>query len=147
MRRFLTYNGYEVLVSDRDWAAVRKHRWHFYDRYVEATIDGKTVKLSRFILNAPSNKFVDHRNGDRLDNRRCNLRFCTRSQNQWNRKRNVNSTSGHKGVSEIKSGNFRARVQVKGKRFHLGVFKTALEAQKARQSFAKEKHGSFYREA
>ncbi len=146
MRRFKTHDGHDVLISDRDWKSVRMHQWHVYDRYVETTIDKKTVKLSRYILNAPATKFVDHRNGDMLDNRRCNLRFCTRNQNQWNRKRNANNTSGCKGVSRIKSGNFRARVQVNGERFHLGVFKTVIGAQKARRIFAKAKHGTFYKE-
>jgi hypothetical protein len=51
----------------------------------------------RIILNAPPELLVDHINHDTLDNRRANLRLCTRSQNMWNRKRRT-GTSKYKGV-------------------------------------------------
>jgi hypothetical protein len=42
---------------------------------------------------------IDHINGDRVDNRFCNLREATASENRWNSRKRVNNTSGYKGVS------------------------------------------------
>ena len=59
----------------------------------------KTTPMHRFILNAPHDLEVDHINGDPLDNRKSNLRLCTRSQNSRNTKTPKTNTSGYKGVS------------------------------------------------
>ena len=51
----------------------------------------RTKQLSRFLMDFPEGLVVDHKNGNSLDNRRCNLRICTASQNQYNRKPNKNN--------------------------------------------------------
>jgi len=62
----------------------------------------KVVLLHRFIMDANSNSIVDHKNQNTLDNRRENLRVCSRAQNNRNRTRNTNNISGYKGVSYYK---------------------------------------------
>ncbi len=50
-------------------------------------------------MNARSGELIDHINHDTLDNRKCNLRVCDKVRNGRNRRLNVNSTSGYKGVT------------------------------------------------
>lgn len=69
--------------------------------------------------------FVDHINGNRLDNRKCNLRPCTRSQNQMN--------VDYKGVYLHKDGvRWYAKIKINQKQLYLGVFDYKEEALYAR---------------
>ena len=54
--------------------------------------------MHRYILNLKKGDMIDHINGNGLDNRRSNLRICTHTQNQANRRLSKNNTSGYKGV-------------------------------------------------
>lgn len=77
---------------------------------------------------------VDHINGDESDNRIENLRLAPRDQkdNQQNRKKQKNNTSGFHGVSKhSQTGKWRARLHVDRKEVHLGLFDTPEEAYKA----------------
>jgi hypothetical protein len=81
-------SGARVLIDIADWQLVSKYRWHSSGsrgQYV-ATNDSckSTMYLHRFLLNAPAHLEVDHKNRNPLDNRRCNLRLVTRSQNIQN---------------------------------------------------------------
>jgi hypothetical protein len=87
---------------------------------------------------------VDHINGDRDDNRWVNLRACTLSQNQKNRKVGKNSTSGVKGVTWMKDrSKWRADIKNSGKSVHVGVFKSLEDAEKAVIKKREELHGEF----
>lgn len=66
--------------------------------YAMAKIDGKKILIHRYIMKAKLGEFIDHINGDPSDNRLCNLRKATLSQNQFNRKMAKNNRSGVKGV-------------------------------------------------
>lgn len=89
---------------------------------------------------------LDHINGDSLDNRIGNLRLCTMSQNQANRKRGSNNATGAKGVHRRKeNGRFRAYISFEGRRIHLGAFGTAAEAVAARSEAAQRLFGEFAR--
>ncbi len=87
---------------------------------------------------------VDHIDGDSLNNRRSNLRGCTRGENVRNAKKRKNASSVYKGVS-ARSGKFAAQIKVSGKRFHLGTFTDELEAAKAYDAAAKLHFGDFAR--
>jgi hypothetical protein len=54
------------------------------------------VPLARFVMNAQKGQIVDHQNRNPLDNRRCNLRFVTKRQNNLNKK--CNNGTGFFGV-------------------------------------------------
>jgi len=84
----------------------------------------------------------DHINGDRLDNRRENLRLCTPGQNMMNRKRPPNNTSGFKGVRPMKK-RFQAYIKYKRKYIVLGSFDTPEEAHNAYVEAAKKLFGEF----
>lgn len=78
---------------------------------------------------APS-KFIDHINGIKTDNRLCNLREATKTENALNSKISCANTSGIKGVclSGGSANPWKARIRVDGKELHLGRFKTKEEA-------------------
>lgn len=89
---------------------------------------------------------VDHRDLDKTNNRINNLREATNSQNNYNRPKQTNNTSGYKGVYWNKSCNrWQAYVQAEGKRIHLGVFVDPVEAALAYNSAALKLHGEFAR--
>ena len=74
---------------------------------------------------------IDHINGDRSDNRLCNLRECSLVGNMQNlrKAKTTNVTTGLLGASLLKTtGAFRATIGIEGKQIHLGCFKTAEEA-------------------
>lgn len=79
---------------------------------------------------------VDHKNRDRTDNRIENLIDATRAQQQSNRGKQKNNTSGWAGVHrEGKTGKWVARATVSGKRVFLGKFDTKIEAVAAKRNF------------
>jgi hypothetical protein len=93
-------------------------------------------------LNAPDGWEVDHRNGDRTDNRRCNLRLCDKSQNIGNSKIRVDNTSGFKGV--IKLGNsWVAKIHFSNKDIHIGCYRTSEDAAYAYNQAALKYFGEF----
>lgn len=89
---------------------------------------------------------VDHVNMNPSDNRLCNLRLATRSQNMGNTRAHADSVSGLKGVYlDRKTGKWTARIYANGTRRHLGVFETAEEASAAYEAAALELFGQFAR--
>lgn len=103
---------------------------------------GKRIWLHRWVANADKNQFVDHKNHNPLDNRRSNLRLCTCSQNQCNRPKQSNNTSGFKGVS--KNGNrWGAKISYQGVTRHLGTYASPELAHYAYVAAAKRLHSNF----
>jgi hypothetical protein len=88
---------------------------------------------------------VDHINRDKKDNRICNLRLATASQNQHNARARTDSTTGIKGVTWTKSGKLKAQICVRGERTILGYYPTLVEAAAAYASAADRLHGDFAR--
>lgn len=88
---------------------------------------------------------VDHINGNKLDNRRANLRVVTPSENQRNRKMlNRNNTSGIRGVaktSHSRRNPWRAQIMVDGRNIYLGLFPTEEAATAARREAEMEHWG------
>jgi hypothetical protein len=77
-------------------------------------------------------KIIDHINGVRNDNRICNLREATHSQNMQNRKVQANNTSGYRGVTWSKKyKNWRARIKVGGKCINIGAYSSPESASEA----------------
>lgn len=90
--------------------------------------------------------FVDHINGDTLDNRDENLRWATRSQNGANRKKRIDSKSRFKGVSWITANKkWCAQLRHNGKLYRLGNFLLEEDAYRAYSLKAKEVFGEYWR--
>lgn len=97
------------------------------------------ITLHSFILGgAVAGMHIDHINGDKLDNRRVNLRVVTHQRNQVNRKRlSKANTSGIRGVSRTKASSLKpwlAQITVDRKNIYLGIFATLDEAMAARKA-------------
>lgn len=104
------------------------------------------VRLHRQIMQPSPGMFVDHINGNRLDNRRENLRVCTPSENVRNQKRSSTNTSGFKGVYWDKNAEkWKAQIQSGGKKINLGHYQTPEAAHQAYCSASKKYHGEFGR--
>ncbi len=90
---------------------------------------------------------VDHRNMDRLDNRRCNLRAATITQQRANRNKCVTNRAGFKGVTKVRNRAkcWAARIACAKERHHLGYFYTREEAALAYNEAALRLFGSFAR--
>lgn len=77
-------------------------------------------------------EFIDHINRVRTDNSICNLRSCTLSQNQSNRKLSSNSSTGFTGVAFVKKSNkYKATIYKDSKPIYLGLYETAELASEA----------------
>ena len=107
----------------------------------------KNVYLHRFLTEARTGLWVDHINGDTLDNRRSNLRVCTPAENRVNegKRRTANPTSKYKGVNREASGRFRATLSVSGTVVWREYFADEIEAAKAYDGAAARHHGAFAR--
>lgn len=137
--------GQSALVDKTDLQALSKHLWRFNAarRNVAGTVQGKTVLLHRFLLNAPDGLLVDHINGDPLDNRRSNLRLATDEQNAWN-SRKKRGTSRFKGVSLVRpTGRWSSMIRVDGATRFLGNYLTEEDAARAYDAVARERFGEF----
>lgn len=85
--------------------------------------------------------YIDHINGDRFDNRFCNLREATRSENGQNRCLSKNSTSGFMGVTFCPvGGNWVSHICINKKLKHLGYFDTPELAHEAYKQAKAELH-------
>ena len=95
-------------------------------------------------MNAKEGQIVDHINNDALDNRKENLRFCTRSENQWNQKLGKRNTSGYKNINFNKQKNvWRLHFTKFGKKYSFGYYKNIEDAIIARDKKALEFHKGF----
>lgn len=121
-----------IIDVDDIWK-VKEYRFRLSsDGYVRTKRN--TLFIHRIILDCPQGMVVDHINGNKLDNRKYNLRICSQATNACNRTvLGKNNTSGYKGVNVLKNGTFTANISVKSRKIHLGTFKTIDDAIKARQ--------------
>ena len=139
-------NGGAFLFDAEDLPLIRAHTWHHGKRGYPAThIRGHTVVLHRLLFPEVPGE-IDHINGDRLDNRRSNLRVVTHQQNAFNQKRRITNTSGFIGVSPRSSGNaFEAYIHYSGRKHHLGTFADPETAARTRDVAAKLVFGEYAR--
>lgn len=100
--------------------------------------------LHSLLIDVPDDMTADHIDGDRLNNRRANLRPATALQQQHNTPRRRDNSSGFKGVGRYKA-RWRARIMVKGRRIHLGSFDTPEDAGRAYDAAAREHFGEYAR--
>jgi len=135
--------GKTAKVDDEDYEMLAEHTWHLNGGYAA---NAKLGRMHRVLMQAPKGLMVDHVNGDTLDNRRVNLRVCSNSQNQANRRR-ARGASQFKGVTWQKRpsgrGFWKAQLVVRGDVLYLGAFNTDVDAAAA-YNVAAQKHFGDY---
>lgn len=143
-------NHVVVLVDDADFEWLNQWKWHLSAKgyaatstYDKITKKNDSVYMHRLVNNTPSDKHTDHINGNKLDNRRKNLRTCTPSQNQFNKTKYSNNTSGFKGVNYVNKRGWAAKMQVNRKRIFLGYYSTKEEAARVYFEAAQKYHGEY----
>lgn len=141
--------GYEVLIDEQDIALLSRGSWHIRDT------TGKGKKrclyvahssgqyLHRMINQTPKGKYTDHVNGNRLDNRRENLRTVDAVHNVMNQA--CRNPLKVKGVWRLPNGRYRTKIKVSGVSIHGGYFKTIEEAAARYDQLALEHFGEYAR--
>ena len=149
MKKIELTQGKFALVDDDDFDEINQYNWCFNKGYAvrNVKVSGKqtTQRMHRLVTNCPDGFDVDHKNHDKLDNRKSNLRVCLKSENQHNQQmRTVAKTSIYKGVSFYKrDGNWRAEIMLNYKHKFLGYFTNETDAAIAYNNAAIEFFGEF----
>lgn len=115
--------------------------------HIQFGLDGKNVlghRIAWLITHGECPSLIDHENGVRDDNRLCNLRPASSSQNASNSKDRSHNTSGYRGVWR-QNGKWLARIGSERKKIYLGSFDTAESAAAAYNAAATNLHGEFAR--
>ena len=136
--------GYCSIVDVEDYEKVAKYVWWFSEPgYAKGYVDGNEVWLHRFIMNPAEGLIVDHINGDKSDDRRCNLRCITQQQNTWNNHAKIGNRP-HKNIRKV-NYHFEVSMQIDGVLTWCGSFPTIEEALVARNAAYREHRGEFAR--
>lgn len=136
-----------AIVDDADFDRLNEYRWYLsagYARRIERPRRGavKNIAMHNQILGVPGME-ADHINGDKLNNRRANLRACTRSQNEAAKPKAAGS-SRYKGVYfDSCKQRWRALVQKDGRRRHVGYYRSEDAAARGYDAAATEAFGEF----
>ena len=160
MRRIPLSQGKFAIVDDQDYRYLMQWKWSYSEcarsgpdigcaqRTVHLTGKSTTILMHRLILNRKlgrrSARQVNHRNGNKLDNRRRNLREATASQNCHNRKKRPNCTSRYIGVSFWSSnGKWAAEIFAFSRRVFIGFFPNEERAARAYNDAAVKYYGEY----
>jgi hypothetical protein len=160
MMQIITTNGHIVILNKSDFSKVCNHTWYalknrntyYAVRKVSlgiSTLTGKQIRqmlyMHRVIMDTPPNKITDHRDGNGLNNTRYNLRVCTVSQNNQNRKKqNKPALSQYKGVTyNKKDSRWIAQIWFDHNNNFLGGYANEIDAAIAYNKKASELFGKF----
>lgn len=153
MNRRIILCDKEVLIDSDDYDRVMAWKWTYnksngsFERRHHVSGSGKnrvreSWNLHRFIMGFPKGKMVDHKNRNRLDNRKSNLRICEHHENARNCNKRSTNTSGYKGVTRSGSG-WTAQSTVLGEHKHIKWSKSKDVAAAAYNDFARKNFGEF----
>lgn len=140
--------GHFAIVDEEDYEMLMKYNWTVTNsptNHTNYASGGRKMKMHRFIMNAPEDKLVDHINRNGLDNRKANLRFCTKQGNSANSfSENPSKSSKYKGVCwEKYTRKWAARIRKDGRSITIGRFLVEKDAAFAYNTLAKEAFGEF----
>lgn len=148
-KRILLSNNEWTLVSNEDYLFLVGFNWSTNgNSYAQRKVKCVSIYMHHIVaerMKLDLSNEIDHINGITLDNRRCNLRAATSSQNSYNTRRAVANSTGYQGVSKHRN-KWCAEIHVNGERVWLGNFDTPEEASFAYQEAIKCYHGEFVAE-
>jgi hypothetical protein len=137
MKEIFTAKGEAIKVDDDLYDELNQHKWHVHQGYAcrSVRVEGtnRKLRMHRQILgldwgNRGSNEtVVDHIDQDKLNNTQSNLRVVSKQENEWNRSKYKNNTTGYQGVrfkAENSQNPYQAVIKVDGKTKCLGSFPT-----------------------
>lgn len=166
MKEIQLTKGNVALIDDEDFELVSKYNWFSHKEYAARTVrvNGEkiTILMHRFIMGCVKGdgKMLDHKDGNGLNNQRSNLRFCTSSENQKNKKawgsskylgvsrHTKNFKKYKKSIAAFKDysyTNWKATISINGRPKHIGGFTNEIDAAKAYNEAALKYHGEFAR--
>lgn len=158
MKQIPLTQGKVALVDDQDFEYLNQWKWHIHSKssiYASRSFNYKSAETGKWtckqifmhhiILPTPEGLFVDHINGNRLDNTRKNLRLCTIEENARNSKA-CNNKGNPKGITWKPSlKKWEAKIRANKKTLYLGVYKEIEDAARAYDEAAKIYFGDFAR--
>ena len=155
-KRIKLTQGKYALIDERDYQNLSKYKWNANQQgrkkeywIARAFINKKTTRMSRYLLDAPVDKVVDHINHNTLDNRRKNLRIVTRAQNSANQEKQIlqrKQSCIYKGVYLFrKTGRWVASIgqHSNKKKRYIGCYKTKELAAAAYNKEARKRYGIY----
>lgn len=141
--------GQYALVDAEDYERVSRHKWCLSRAggrlYAQRRYRGKTQRMHQFLMDPPPGKVVDHKDGNGLNNRRCNLRICDQHQNLWNQRKSKRGVSPYVGVYRYahRPDKWFVRIECNGDKTHRGSFDSEIDAARARDHLAVQRFGEF----
>ena len=172
MKEIQLTQGKVAIVDDEDfeflnqykWSAHKEHNIYYavrcvtiqsYNKMKNQKWKGKIIRMHRLLMEFPltqpseTKEYIDHKNGNGLDNRKINLRLCTGPQNNANSSKQKNyggkkTTSIYKGVYWKKDcKKWCAKIMFNRKSIHLGYFDNEIHAAKTYDKKSKKLFGEF----
>lgn len=139
--------GKTAVIDAADAHLVFGRNWCFRGPgYAFTRINKNIIAMHRLISRCPEGKEPDHIDGDRLNNRRLNLRVVGRFQNTWNNGIRSDNTSGIRGVTwDSVNSKWRVTIGVSGKYIRLGRFSSLEEARAVREAAEIKYYGEYRR--
>lgn len=149
------HGTFDVKIDDEDYDLMIQYRWYIVKEptnvYAKRKVghgrkNRRLIPMHRDILNMSDKKmWVDHINGDGLDNQKGNLRIATPDQNAKNRKVSVRSKTGFKGVRLTPNRKKPCAVAINsnGKDYFGGYFDNAIDAARKFNELSIKHHGEF----
>jgi hypothetical protein len=142
----------DAMVDDSDFDRVNALRWYLKSPGYAARASRdelgiqRTLFMHRFVMGfGPGDPDLDHINGNKLDNRRENLRECDDAQNQWNTGKSIRNTSGYRGVTRGWGNHWSAHIRCREVLFNLGSYASAELAAAAYEGASRVLRGGFHR--
>ena len=149
MRQITLTKGLSAQVDDEDFDKLNRHKWRAWKGRTHSTFyairsesGGRVVLMHREIMLGVDR--IDHQDGNGLNNQRSNLRSCSESQNQANRRKRSGCSSTFKGVTwDKQQKRWRAQITQQYKHKTLGTFSSEEEAARAYDAEARMVFGEF----
>lgn len=133
------------MISSMSWSSIKsrhsKTSYAIHRYWCKTEHRHKCYQMHRLIMSAPVGLHIDHINMNGLDNRRCNLRIVSPSQNVCRSTRKDNK-HGYRGV-RVGFGKYKVRVRSNGKDYCGGSFVDLQDAARAYDKLALKLHGQF----